>query len=256
MRRRFRTALLLVVALALGGAAPDLGGIGYNQRLGEHVPMATRMVDSDGRATDLAGLIDHKPTLLMLGYFACPALCGVVRDDAFQALADSGLHLPRDYSLVFLSIDPAEGPKDAAEAKTRDLARFAVPGAASGWHFVTAPDAEIGRIEQAVGYHSRYDVSLKQFLHPAGIVILTPDGTVSGYLLGVGYQPGAVVAALSQARAGTIGQRAPSILLLCFHYDPSTGRYSLEIIKVLRLMGVLTLLLILALLLLLRRNRA
>lgn len=244
------------VALVLGGAAPDLGGIGYNQRLGEHVPVATGMVDSDGRTTDLAGLIDHKPTLLMLGYFACPALCGVVRDDAFQALADSGLRLPRDYSLVFLSIDPAEGPKDAAEAKTRDLARFAVPGATSGWHFATAPAAEIGRIEQAVGYHSRYDISLKQFLHPAGVVILTPDGTVSGYLLGVGYQPGAVVAALSQARAGTIGQRAPSILLLCFHYDPSTGRYSLEIIKVLRLLGVLTLLLILALLLLLRRKRA
>lgn len=256
MRPGLRRALLLLVPLALGGAAPDLGGIGYTQRLGEHVPVATRMVDSDGRVTDLAGLIDHKPTLLMLGYFACPALCGVVRDDAFQALADSGLHLPHDYSLVFLSIDPAEGPKDAFEARTRDLARFAVPGAASGWHFATAPAAEISRIEQAVGYHSRYDISLKQFLHPAGIVILTPNGTVSGYLLGVGYQPGAVVAALSQARAGTIGQRAPSILLLCFHYDPSTGRYSLEIIKVLRLMGVLTLLLIVALLMVLRRKRA
>ena len=86
-------------------------------------------------------------------------------------------------------------------------------------------------------------------------MVLTPDGMVSGYLLGVGYQPGALVEALRQARAGTIGQRAPSILLLCFHYDPSTGRYSLAVLKVLRLLAGLTLVLLAVLLLALRRRR-
>ena len=251
-----RQLLLLGIGLVLGGAAPDLDGIGYTQRLGEQVPPALTLRDEAGRATTLANLIDHKPTLLMLGYFACPALCGVVRDDAFQALSESGLRLPRDYSLVFVSIDPAERPRDAASAKAADLARYPLPGALNGWHFATADAGSIGRIEQAVGYHSRYDVSLKQFLHPAGLAVLTPDATVSGYLLGVGYQPAAVVAALAQARAGTIGQRSPAILLLCFHYDPSTGRYSLAILKVLRLMGGLTLVLVLALLVLLHRRRS
>ncbi|WP_419729165.1 SCO family protein [Lichenicola sp.] len=255
MRQRLRASLVLGLGLVVGGAGPDLEGIGYTQRLGMQVPATLPLLDEAGHATRFANLVDHKPTLLMLGYFACPALCGVVRDDAFQALLDSGLRLPRDYSLVFVSIDPAERARDAAAAKAADLARYPLPNAGSGWHFATADAASIERIEQAVGYHSRYDVSLKQFLHPAGLVVLTPDAIVSGYLLGVGYQPGAVVAALAQARSGTIGQRAPSILLLCFHYDPSTGRYSLAILKVLRLMGGLTLVLVLALLVLLHRRR-
>ena len=256
MRHRLLRLLLpLALGLAVGAAAPDVDGIGYTQRLGGQVPPTLALLDEAGHATTLGTLIDHKPTLLMLGYFACPALCGVVRDDAFNALSESGLRLPGDYSLVFVSIDPAERPRDAAAAKAADLARYPLPGAASGWHFATADAASIDRIAQAVGYHSRYDVSLKQFLHPAGLVVLTPDAIVSGYLLGVGYQPGAMVAALAQARAGTIGQHAPSILLLCFHYDPSTGRYSLAILKVLRLMGGVTLVLVLALLVLLHRRR-
>ncbi len=135
------------------------------------------------------------------------------------------------------------------------MARYPLPGATSGWHYATADAATIERIEAGVGYGSRYDLRLKQFLHPAGLVVLTPDGVVSGYLLGVGYQPGALAQALREARAGTIGQQAPSILLLCFHYDPSTGRYSLAVLKVLRLMAGFTLVLLAGLLLALRLRR-
>lgn len=252
--RRLRL-LLLPLLLALTAAAPDLDGIGYGQRLGTALPLGARLVESDGRPVTLGAALDNKPTLLMLGYFACPALCGVVRDDAFTALSNSRLTLPRDYSLLFLSIDPAERPADAAMAKAADLARYPLPGAAAGWHFATADAATLGRIEEAVGYRSRYDVSLKQFLHPAGLVVLTPGGVVSGYLLGVGYQPGALAQALREARAGTIGQQAPFILLLCFHYDASTGRYSLAVLKVLRLMAGLTVVLLAALLLALRLRR-
>ena len=254
LRRAGRTGLACLTIL-LGAAAPDLDGLGYSQQLGTQLPMATPLVDSNGVTTTLAALVADKPTLLMLGYYACPALCGVVRDDAFQAISASGLRLPHDYSLVFLSIDPAERPVQAAQAKGADLARYPLRGAAAGWHFAIADAGAIERIETTIGYRSRYDVSLKQFLHPAGLVILTPSGMVSGYLLGVGYQPGALVAALAQARAGTIGQRASSILLLCFHYDPSTGRYSLAILKLLRVMGVMTLMLIAGLVVLLRRRR-
>ena len=172
-----------------------------------------------------------------------------------RALSASGLSLPRDYSLLFLSIDPAERPADAARAKAADLARYPLPGAAAGWHYATADAVTIERIEQGVGYGSRYDPGTRQFLHPAGLVVLTPDTMPSGYLLGVGYQPGALAEALRQARAGAVGQRAPAILLLCFHYDPSTGRYSLAVLKVLRLMAGLTLVLLAALLLALRSRR-
>ncbi len=254
--RRLGRLLLLALSSCLLAAAPDTGGIGFTQRLGSRLPPNMTLIASSGQATTLARLLDNKPTVLILGYFACPMLCGVVRDDALRALSSSGLSLPRDYGLLFLSIDPAERPADAAQAKAADIARYPLPGAAAGWHYATADATTIERVEQAVGYGSRYDTQLKQFLHPAGLVVLTPAGVVSGYLLGVGYQPGALAEALRQARAGTIGQRAPSILLLCFHYDPSTGRYSLAVLKVLRLMAGLTLALLAVLLLTLRRRRS
>ncbi len=253
--RRLGRVLLLALSPCLLAAAPDTGGIGFTQRLGNHLPLDLPLVASNGTATTLGRVLDNKPTVLILGYFACPMLCGVVRDDALHALSASGLSLPSDYGLLFLSIDPAERPTDAAQAKATDIARYPLPGAASGWHYATAGAPAIERVEAGVGYGSRYDPQLKQFLHPAGLVVLTPHGMVSGYLLGVGYQPGALAEALRQARAGTIGQRAPSILLLCFHYDPSTGRYSLAVLKVLRLMAGLTLVLLAALLLALRLRR-
>ncbi len=216
--RRLGRRLLLSSCLSLPAAAPDTGGIGFTQRPGNRLPLDLPLVASDSSAaTPLGRVLDNKPTVLILGYFACPMLCGVVRDDALRALSASGLSLPRDYGLLFLSIDPTERPADAAQAKAADLARYGRPGAAAGWHYAVANAATVERVEQGVGYNSRYDAGSKQFLHPAGLVVLTPDGTVSGYLLGVGYQPGALVQALRQSRAGTIGQRAPFILLLCFH---------------------------------------
>jgi len=51
----------------------------------------------------------------------------------------------------------------------------------------------------------------------------------------VGYTPVAVRAAVQRAETGTIAAVGQPLLLVCFHFDPSTGRYTLEILKVLRL---------------------
>ncbi|MFL5279653.1 MAG: SCO family protein [Rhodopila sp.] len=254
MPRVFGLVLILGMARPAWAAPPDITGLGYTQRLGADVPLGASLVAQDGQARTLQALMDGKPTLLVLGYFACPSLCGLIRNDIFSALANTTLQTPRDYSLVFLSIDPAEKPHDAAEAFRRDLAQNPVKGAAEGWHFVTADAPAISRVEEAVGYHSRYDTSLKQFLHPVGVVVLTPGGTVSSYLLGTSFQPAGLQAAVGQARDGSIGQRASPILLLCFHYDPTTGRYTLAIMKVLRLMGIMAVLTVGGMMLLLHRQ--
>jgi protein SCO1 len=252
------SAFGLVLALGMAGLAraapPDITGLGYTQRLGVDLPLDARLVAQDGQARTLKTLLNGKPTLLVLGYFACPSLCGLIRNDVFSALANTTLQTPRDYSMIFLSIDAAETPRDAAEAFGRDLAQNPIDGAAEGWHFVTADAPTISRVEEAVGYHSRYDTSLKQFLHPVGVVVLTPSGRVSSYLLGTSFQPAGLQAAVGQARDGSIGQRASPILLLCFHYDPTTGRYTLAIMKVLRLMGIMAVLTVGGLMLLLHRQ--
>jgi protein SCO1 len=260
VRAGFRRLAVLLPALLLaagpaGAAPPDTAGLGFEQRPGQQLPLDAAVRESDGRSSTLGQALGRgMPAVLALGYYDCPSLCGMVRDDMLSALDTAGLKAGQDYDLVFLSIDPHETPAQAAAAKAQDLGRYPTPGADRSWHYLTAPPDAIGRIEQAAGYHSRFDAKLKQFLHPAGLVVVSPDGRVSSYLLGIGYQPGAIRVALRQAAAGTIGQLASPVLLLCFHYDPTTGRYSLAILKLLQIAGILTVLSIGALLLLLRRK--
>ncbi len=246
-----RLACLAAVLLLCLGTAPDLAGLGFTPHPGALLPDAT-FTDETGHSVDLRRLLGARPSILTLGYYHCPNLCGVVRADLFAALQASGLAPGRDYEVVALSIDPHETPQNAAAAKRSDIARFPVPGAAGGWHFLTGDSTAIAR---AVGYNARWDDRIKQFLHPVGVVVATPGGVVSAYLLGIGYTPDALSAALHRAAAAFVAPPPSPILLLCFHYDPSTGRYTLAIERVLRLFALLTVATVAGLLVLLQVGR-
>ena len=244
-------ALLLLATLPCRAAAPDVSGIAFVQHPGAAVPLDGGFLDHAGAPVTLRHLLGGKPAVLLLGYFHCPSLCGVVRDDALNALAHTGLDTPGEYSVLDLSIDPREGPADAAAARTDALARYAVPGANKGWHFLTG---DASAVADAVGFRSRWDAGLQQFLHPTGMVVLTPAGTVSSYALGVGYPAADLRGALLRARNGAVAAAASPVLLLCFHFDPTTGRYTLEILKLLQLAGGLTVATILGMLWVLHRH--
>ncbi|MGO4837601.1 SCO family protein, partial [Rhizobiaceae sp. 2RAB30] len=132
----------MAVGLATSGASaasvPDFSGLAYEQRLGNQIPLQQRFHDEAGRNVALGELVvPDKPLILALVYFRCPNLCGVVRSDLFEALKRSGMTAGRDYSLVALSFDPSESSADASAAKRDDMERYAVPGAADHWHFLS-----------------------------------------------------------------------------------------------------------------------
>jgi protein SCO1/2 len=214
----------------------------YTQRLGNQLPVQAVLRDEHGAGVRLSALAPGKPLILALGYFHCPNLCGIVRADLFHALGQSGLVGGRDYTMVVLSIDPAETAADAAAAKSEDIAHFPAPGAGPGWHFLTGPATTVQSIAAAAGFRDRFDPRLNQFVHPSGIVFATPSGVVSSYLLGVGYKPGDVRLAVIRAKQGSIAAAALPILLLCYDYDETTGRYTLAIMKLLRLAAIITVL--------------
>jgi protein SCO1/2 len=247
MRRRapVRNVLLAAfLALSLRGACAtatpaDAAAFAWQAHPGAQVPPDTVLRDESGRTVPLRQFLGSQPVILDLGYFRCPALCGVVRADLLNALRGSGLVEGRDYRLVALSIDPAETPKEAAQAKEGDLSQAPFATGAD-WHYVTGSAESVAAVTQAVGFRDRYDSRFRQFLHPTGLVVLTKAGVVSGYLLGVGFAGGDLRASVLRAQDGGIAQTALPILLLCFHYDAATGHYTLAIEKVLRLMGLLT----------------
>ena len=234
--------LAILMGPALVEAAPlDLTGYRWTQHPGALLPEQLLFRDDSGQAIGLSEISHGLPLILAFGYYHCPNLCGLARSTLLTAIGGANLVAGHDYSLAVVSIDPNETIGDAQAAKTADLAAFPLPGARS-WHYLTGDPQAIAALTGAVGYQGRFDAALKQFIHPTGLVVITPTGAVSSYLLGLGYQPGDLRVALARAGHGAIEAAALPVILLCFHYDATTGRYTLSILKLLKLAAALTVL--------------
>ena len=231
--------LVLLLLLTIPAGAETMADFAFRQTPGAALPLDASLLDEAGRPTTLRAVAGGLPLVLALGYLHCPNLCGVVRDDTLSALSRSALRPGRDYALAVVTIDPAETPSQAQAARTDGLARYPVDGAEAGWRYLTGPEPSLRAVQDAVGFRARFDAAAKQFLHPAGLVLATPAGSVAGYVLGVGYTPADLEAAVARARAG-VSLRASPILLLCFHFDETTGRYTLAVMKVVRLAAFVT----------------
>lgn len=219
---------------------PALVDVAFEQQLGARVPLAAGFTDESGHSAGLAQFLDGKPAVLVLGYDACPNLCSTVRAALVQTLATMKPGVP--YTVLAVSIDPAETPAALVRARrtTPDLATNDHAG--SNWRFLTGESGAITALAQSVGFHYVYDAALGQYAHAAGIVVLTPNGAVARYFLGVDYPPAELRRSLDDAAGERTGTRVPPLLLRCFHYDPATGTYSLTVEAAARVLGTVTVL--------------
>ncbi|NTU82896.1 MAG: SCO family protein [Chloroflexales bacterium] len=257
--------LLLVALLAIGapGAAFAQGGdhhdpladVSFEQRLGKQVPLDLPFVDEAGAAVRLGDYLGEKPVVLALGYLECPMLCPLVRDGMVKALSEvEGLRAGVDYTVVNVSIDPAETPMIAANTKAAIMSRLGQPGAERGWHFLTGTQDSIQRLADAVGFRYFYDETIDQYAHAAGILVLTPGGELARYFYGIEFNPSDLRLGLVEASGNKIGSPVDQLLLLCYHFDPSTGKYTGLVMTALRVAGVITVLALFALIFLLNRS--
>jgi protein SCO1/2 len=180
------------------------------------------------------------PVVLVMMYFSCPELCPLVLHGVQESLHSTGLAAGRDYTVLAVSIDPRDTPARAEQESAQMLRGSPVQRAA---HFLTAVDGSAAALARTVGFRYVYDSEHGQFAHAAGFVILNPRGEISRYFFGVRYPTAPVRTALIDAGHGRVAALTDQFLLLCYHFDPTLGRYSLTIVNVLRVMGVLAVLL-------------
>jgi protein SCO1/2 len=180
--------------------------------------------------------------VLAFVYYDCPLLCMQVLNALASALDVLSLQPGKDFEVVTISFDPREKPALAAAKKEASLQRYRRPGAGAAWHFLTGDQTSIERATRAAGFRFVWDERLKQFAHPTGIIVLTPDGRVARYLFGIEYGPRDLRLAIVDASAGKVGSPIDSFLLYCYHYDPMTGRYGLVIMRAIRVAGAATVL--------------
>lgn len=217
--------------------SPVLPEIGYDQHLGRKLPLATPLRDASGAATRLGDLLEGRPAVLVFAYYDCPMLCSLVLEGVAMALKPLALTPSEDLEVVVVSIDPRETAEQAAAAKRRVLDRYGRPETAAGWHFTTASPAAVEVLTAAAGFRYRYEAERDEFAHAAGLVVLTPEGTIARYLFGLEFPPRDLRLALVEAGQGRIGSVVDQVLLYCFHYDPETGRYSAAVMNLVRLAG-------------------
>ncbi|MEP0844765.1 MAG: SCO family protein [Phycisphaerae bacterium] len=219
-----------------------LKDVGIDQKLDAQVALDLPFRDEAGAPVRLGDYFHDKPVILTLVYYRCPMLCTLVLDGLLRSLKPLGFAAGRDFQIVTVSFDPREGPELAKAKKSTYLQRYGQADAATGWHFLTGDEDAIRKLTDAVGFRYTYDEKTDQFAHASAIMVLTPAGKVSKYFYGIDYSTKDLRLGLVEASENRIGTRADELMLLCFHYDPTTGKYGLAVTRVLRVLGALTVL--------------
>jgi protein SCO1/2 len=255
-RRMLLIAVVGLLALRPGvradvnDAPPILREVELRQKLDSQAPLHAEFRDEQGRTVTLGDCMAGKTTILVLAYFKCPKLCTQVLNDLAAGMTDvlkrTSWELGEQFNVVTVSFDDRETPEMAAAKKESygNAKQYYLPNMDKGWHFLTGKQQSILRLANAVGFQFRYDPKNDLFAHPACIMILTPEGKVSRYFLGLADKtfPRDLRLGLEEASNHKIGTPVlDRIVLSCFYYDPETGKYTMMALNLVRAAGVVTL---------------
>ncbi len=214
---------------------------GVTQKLGDQLPLDTEFKDENGNIVKLGGYFNQgRPVIIAFVYYECPMLCNEVLNGLTGTLKGVSLNAGKDFDVVAISFDARENdiPELAKNKKAAYVERYGRAGSESGFHFLTGTEPAIQAVTQAAGFGFHWDEKSNQFAHAAAIMIATPQGTLSRYFYGIDYAPKDVQFGLMESAEDKIGGPAEQLLLYCYHYDPATGKYGLQVLRVLRLAAI------------------
>ena len=218
--------------------------VAVSQHLNAMLPLSAPFVDDAGKPVLLGDYFGKKPAIVALVYYNCPMLCSEEMDGVTSALEMVHLTPGKDFNVIVVSIDPSDTTAMGAHDKAGNLKRYGRPETADGWHFLTGSKASIDAVTDAVGFgYVRVpgpDGKLTQFAHASSIELVTPQGRIAQYYLGVEYSPKDVMLGLIEASGNKIGSPVANILTYCYHYDPQTNKHSLIVARVVQLGGMVT----------------
>ena len=244
-----RLKLLFFALAALGGLASVRADsstpiavareVRFDQNLGAQVPLDLPFVSDAGKAVRLGDYFHHQPVLLVLDYYRCPNLCGIVLNSLVESLKDLTWNVGKQFQVVVVSIDPTDTARLSEQKKLGYVDHYERPNTADGWHFLTGSPAAIKALADTVGFHFVYDPSDQQYAHPSGMIVLTPQGRTSRYFFGIEFPPAQIRDAITVAAAAKINSPVYDFLLLCCHYNPLQGKYGVLIFNLMRAAGLL-----------------
>jgi protein SCO1/2 len=203
--------------------------IGFDEKIGESIPLDLRFLDEHGQTVSLKQLFD-KPVLFCLVYYRCPGLCSPLLRGVADVIDKMDLEPDKDFRVVTISFDPNETYITASDKKNNYLASMKKQIPDDSWRFLVGDSASIAQITDAVGF--RYLPQGNDFMHGAAIMAVSPGGKIARYLYGTEFQPLDVKLALIEASEGRTGPTISKLMKLCYSYDPDAKQYVLSITRI------------------------
>ncbi|RYX86797.1 SCO family protein [bacterium] len=221
-----------------GGVPKDLAQkVGVDQKLHEPLPLQLQFKDETGKSVVLGDYFGKKPVMITMLQMTCDQICSAQLGAMTASLNEMQFSAGKEFEILNVSIDPREGPLIAQDAKDERLKEYTRPTAKEGWHFLTGDAKNIKALSKALGIRYIWHEPTKQYIHPDGIVVATPEGKISRYFMSLDYQPRDLKFAVMEASKDRVGTVIDHIALSCFHYNPNTGKYSFQIMSFLRVIG-------------------
>jgi len=232
----------LSTALAQEETPVKLPDVGFDQKLGEELPLDALFTNEEGEVVRLGDLLEGKPAVLALVYYECPMLCTFILNGLVEGLEELKFTVGDEFNAIAVSFNPRETPELARKKKENYLKGYSRTSTGSGWHFLTGGEDAISRLTQAAGFRYSFEEKSGQYAHPSGIMVVTQEGKIARYLFGISYPVRDLQFALMEASEKRIGSFTDQILLSCYHYNPVTGKYGLAIMNIVRAGGLMTVL--------------
>ena len=234
----------VVATLAPSPSLAQPGGVlknvGFDQNLDTQIPLTLAFRDDQGRDVRLADYFGRRPVILVMGYKNCPVLCSQVLAELTRSLKPLKESIGKEFDIINVSINPKETVAQADQQRRIYLKKYNRPGSEPGWHSLVGDKASIDALAKAVGFRYQYSERTGVYAHAAGFVLLTPSGKISQYFYGIEYPAKQLTAALTTAAASKIASPIDRVIMYCYDYDPTTGKYTFAIMSVIQVLGVAT----------------
>jgi protein SCO1 len=238
-RLLFAAGWLCCQACAAAGANEFMHSAGFDQHLDGVVPASLEFRDENNRQVRLADYSGAAPLLLVFSYYRCSTLCPTVIANLAAKLRGTGLEGGSRYQVAVVSIDPSDSPALAATRRAAYAGAGVIPADTRAWHLLTGSENNIAALADSAGFRYAYDAETRQYAHPAGFILLTPQRRISRYFFGFDFSPEDLRRAMDEASAQHIASPVQRLLLLCFHFDPATGKYSGTVLQALHWIALL-----------------
>lgn len=203
--------------------------LGVYEKLDEYLLDDLIFTDENFNKVNLRDAIS-KPTVLALVYYECPGICTPLMNGLSEVMQKTDLLLDKDYQVFTISFSHKE-KTILAQNKKKTYTKLVEKGdPQAGWRFFTGDSIMIQRLLDNIGYHVKQEGD--EFIHPATLVMLSPQAKITRYLHGTYFLPFDFKMALIEAGMGRSGATINKVLKYCFSYDAEGKKYVFNVTKV------------------------